>query len=44
MPTTLSGIGMTGDLAVLAAHDPVPRYYLHGAEDARVLAELMADI
>lgn len=44
MPTTLREIGVTGDLAALAAHDPVPRYYLHGEGDARVLAELMADI
>ena len=43
MPTTLAGVGVTGDVAALAVHSPVPRYYLHGESDVPVLIKLMKD-
>lgn len=43
MPTGFRQIGVDGDLEALAAHDPVPRYYLHGKGDAQTLACLMAE-
>lgn len=41
MPTTLESIGVTGDRAALALHEPVPKFFLHGEHDAPEMIRLI---
>ena len=41
MPTTLESIGVTGDRAALALHEPVPKFFLYGEHDAPEMIRLI---